>query len=119
MNSTHIEFSIDDSTLNMSEKIILGSLLLLISVPGNAFLMALIQFDRIGGDPLKRRITDQVSLENKSFWTQSSQLKPKSFLIKALHLIQHSWYNGKHDIRKHSFVGFNFRKRTSNICYLS
>ena len=51
----------------MSEKIILGSLLFLISFPGNAFLMALIQFDRIGGDPLKRRITDQVSLKNAIF----------------------------------------------------
>ena len=60
MNSSHIEFSSDDSKLSMSEMIILGNLLFLISVPGNAFLMALIQFDRIGGDPLKRRITDQV-----------------------------------------------------------
>ena len=60
MNSSHIEFSFDDSKLSMSEMIIVGNLLFLISVPGNAFLMALIQFDRIGGDPLKRRITDQV-----------------------------------------------------------
>ena len=118
MNSTHIEFSIDDSTLNMSEKIILGSLLFLISVPGNAFLMVLIQFDRIGGDPLKRRITDQVSLENKNFWTQSSQLNPKSFFIEALHLIQCAWYNGQHNIRKHSSIRFDFGKRNSNFCYL-
>ena len=77
MNSTHIEFSIDDSTLNMSEKIILGSLLFLISVPGNAFLMALIQFDRIGGDPLKRRITDQVSLKLKEFLHTKQSIKAK------------------------------------------
>ena len=77
MNSTLIEISVDDSTLNMSEKIILGSLLFLISVPGNAFLMALIQFDRIGGDPLKRRITDQVSLKLKEFLHTKQSIKAK------------------------------------------
>ena len=86
MNSSHIEFSLDDSTLNTSEKIILGSLLFLISVPGNAFLMALIQFDRIGGDPLKRRITDQVSSRNGKVFAHERS-KAKLFLVEALHLI--------------------------------
>ena len=61
MNSTHTEFSFHESTLNTYENTILGILLFMISVPGTAFLIALIQFDRIGGDPLKRRIIDQVS----------------------------------------------------------
>ena len=33
---------------------------LLIEILGNALLIGLIQFERLGGDPLKRRITDQV-----------------------------------------------------------
>ena len=61
MNSTQTEFSFDESTLNTYENTILGILLFMISVPGTAFLIALFQFDRIGGDPLKRRIIDQVS----------------------------------------------------------
>ena len=61
MNSTQTEFSYDESTLNTFENTILGIMLFMIAVPGTAFLIALIQFDRIGGDPLKRRIIDQVS----------------------------------------------------------
>ena len=61
MNSSHTEFSFHESTLNTYENTILGIMLFMISVPGTVFLIALIQFDRIGGDPLKRRIIDQVS----------------------------------------------------------
>ena len=64
MNSTPTEFSFDESTLNTYENTILEILLFMISVPGTVFLIALIQFDRIGGDPLKRRIIDQVSIGN-------------------------------------------------------
>ena len=61
MNSSHTEFSFHESTLNTYENTILGIMLFMISVPGTVFLIALIQFDRIEGDPLKRRIIDQVS----------------------------------------------------------
>ena len=62
MNSSHNEFSYDDSSLTTFEKVVLGIMLFLISIPGTVMLMILVQFDRIGGDPLKRRITDQVSV---------------------------------------------------------
>ena len=44
-----------------SEKIIFGIQWLLFQIIGNGLLIGLIQFDRFGGNPLKRRITDQVS----------------------------------------------------------
>ena len=62
INSSHTEFSYDDSSLTTFEKVVLGIMLFLISIPGTVMLMILVQFDRIGGDPLKRRITDQVSV---------------------------------------------------------
>ena len=34
--------------------------------PGNGLLLGLIQFDRLGGDPLKRRILDQVSFQSSN-----------------------------------------------------
>ena len=60
--NSHTEFSFDDSSLTTFEKVVLGIMLFLISIPGTVMLMILVQFDRIGGDPLKRRITDQVSV---------------------------------------------------------
>ena len=44
------------------EQIIFGIQWFLIQVFGNGLLIGLIQFDRHGGDPLKRRITDQVRI---------------------------------------------------------
>ena len=42
------------------DKGIVGLLWGFLEIPVNAGLMGLVQFDRLGGDPLKRRITDQV-----------------------------------------------------------
>ena len=44
------------------EKFTFGVQWILFQTVGNILLVGLIQFDREGGDPLKRRITDQVSL---------------------------------------------------------
>ena len=46
--------------IQMEDKIIAGILWILYTIPGNAFMFGIVQFDRLGGDPLKRRITDQV-----------------------------------------------------------
>ena len=43
------------------EKVIFGLQWFLFQVIGNGLLIGIIQFDRFGADPLKRRITDQVS----------------------------------------------------------
>ena len=57
-NSTEIEFQ--PSGLTFSEKAFSVCLWIFIEVFGNGLIIGLIQFDRLGGDPLKRRITDQV-----------------------------------------------------------
>ena len=58
---SNIKFLYEDLDLNIGEKIIVGIFWILIVVLGNGFLIGIIQFDRFGGDPLKRRIVDQVN----------------------------------------------------------
>ena len=60
MNVTRYEFSTEDLTFNAVEKVAIVILWLVIQIPGNVMLVGIIQFDRLGGDPLKRRIQDQV-----------------------------------------------------------
>ena len=58
MNQT--VFTSEDVVLNISEKAIIVTLWLLIELVGSCMLIGLIQFERLNGDPLKRRIVDQV-----------------------------------------------------------
>ena len=53
------------STVNFGyhEKCIFVVQWILFQIVGNILLVGLIQFDRWGGDPLKRRITDQVTID--------------------------------------------------------
>ena len=60
-NSTYSGFTTLDTSLTTPEKIVIVVLWILVEVFGNGLLFGLIQFDRFGGDPLKRRIVDQVS----------------------------------------------------------
>ena len=60
MNATKYELSTEDFSFNAFEKVAIAVLWLVIQVPGNIMLLGIIQFDRLGGDPLKRRIQDQV-----------------------------------------------------------
>ena len=60
MNGTKYEFSTEDLAFNPVEKVVLVVVWLVIQIPGNVMLVGLIQFDRLGGDPLKRRLLDQV-----------------------------------------------------------
>ena len=60
-NTSNIEFLNEDLELNICEKIVIGVFWILIVVFGNGFLIGIIQFDRFEGDPLKRRIVDQVN----------------------------------------------------------
>ena len=53
--------SMDLEKCSESEKAVCILVWLIIEVLGNGFIIGIIQFDRLGGDPLKRRITDQVS----------------------------------------------------------
>ena len=58
--TSNIEFFHEDLELNIGQKIVIGVFWFLIVVFGNGFYIGIIQFDRFGGDPLKRRIVDQV-----------------------------------------------------------
>ena len=58
MNST--EFASEEIQLRIVEKAIIVTLWLFIEFVGSALLIGLIEFERLGGDPLKRRIVDQV-----------------------------------------------------------
>ena len=42
------------------EKVICVLVWLIIQILGNFLILGIIQYERFGGDPLKRRITDQV-----------------------------------------------------------
>ena len=63
MNITQYEFSTEDLSFNAFEKLGILVMWLVIQIPGNIMLFGIIQFDRSGGDPLKRRIQDQVRLK--------------------------------------------------------
>ena len=54
----HTSFQIDENP--MFDKVISGITWGILQFPCNALMIGLIQFDRLGGDPLKRRVTDQV-----------------------------------------------------------
>ena len=56
MNTTSFEICENPSF----DKIISGITWGLLQFPCNALMFGLVQFDRLGGDPLKRRVTDQV-----------------------------------------------------------
>ena len=56
-NSTLI---VDPSGLTNTEKVLSGLLWITINVPGNLLLYGLIQYEKEGRHPLKKRITDQV-----------------------------------------------------------
>ena len=60
MNFSRLEF-VCDLKLNMYQKVMVGIVWFSVMIVGNIMLYGLIQFELNGGDPLKRRIIDQVS----------------------------------------------------------
>ena len=60
MNQTEVEFNQEVEKI-LAEKIVIGFIWILVETLGNSMLFGMVQFDRLGGDPLKRRIVDQVS----------------------------------------------------------
>ena len=55
----HTEFNV---ILHSIEIIMILLIWVLVQIPGNFMLYLLIQFDRLGGDPMKRRLVDQVRI---------------------------------------------------------
>ena len=60
MNFARLEF-VGDLNLNMYQKVMVGIVWFSVMIVGNIMLYGLIQFERNGGDPLKRRMVDQVN----------------------------------------------------------
>ena len=60
-----IEWTPYELELNFWESILILMLWILIQFLGNGLLLGLIQYNRFGEDPLKRRISDQVSKKNR------------------------------------------------------
>ena len=55
-----LEFEFKETDLNAVECLIIVIIWILIQFLGNGLMLGLIQHDRLGEDPLKRRISDQV-----------------------------------------------------------
>ena len=53
-----VNFEVDETTT--LEKVLAFIAWILLQFPCNGMMLGLIQFERLGGDPLKRRLTDQV-----------------------------------------------------------
>ena len=60
-NSDWSFHAIEVEEYTVADKIVSGITWGLLNFPCNALMFGLVQFDRLGGDPLKRRVTDQVS----------------------------------------------------------
>ena len=60
MNSTEYFDTSIEVGYTITNKVISGVTWGLMQFPCNALIFGLVQFDRLGGDPLKRRVTDQV-----------------------------------------------------------
>ena len=60
-NFTKLEFVSEDLSLTIYQKVIVVIVWFSVMILGNSMLYGLIQFEKYGGDPLKRRIIDQVS----------------------------------------------------------
>ena len=65
----------EDLELSNFEKVIIGVFWIMIVVIGSGFLIGIIEFDRFGGDPLKRRIVDKVSAEKNTVCYKKIHLK--------------------------------------------
>ena len=61
MNDTSSKLaSLEVEENDLAIKILASTIWIFLEFPCNAMLFGLVHFERIGGDPLKRRITDQV-----------------------------------------------------------
>ena len=74
-NTSNTKFLSEDLELSNFEKVIIGVFWIMIVVIGSGFLIGIIEFDRFGGDPLKRRIVDKVSAEKNTVCYKKIHLK--------------------------------------------
>ena len=62
MNIADLKTSIEVQDFTTFEKCCVCSIWLYMQFVSNPLFFGIVQFERKGGDPLKRRVTDQVSL---------------------------------------------------------
>ena len=60
MSTRIVDIVLEQEEFKFSEKVVASVIWFLIQFPCNFGWLGLIQFEKFGGDPLKRRITDQV-----------------------------------------------------------
>ena len=113
MNITKYEFSTVDLAFNAFEKAALMGLWLVIQIPGNIMLVGLIQFDRLGGDPLKRRLLDQVRFKAIYIVTTVHTIVNKSYLKKYVYfLVVYTW------LYDSSISESNLLKLIDHLCFV-
>ena len=69
-----LEFEFMETDLNAVECTLIVIVWILIQFLGNGLLLGLIQHDRLGEDPLKRRISDQVSLKSGNVYPKVKKI---------------------------------------------
>ena len=60
-NDTVGNFLLDEINFTWGKKILMAFEWTLLEILGNGLIFGMIQFERLGADPMKRRLTDQVS----------------------------------------------------------
>ena len=65
-----MNIALEQEEFTLSDKVAASLICFLNQIPGNFGWLGLIQFEKFGGDPLKRRITDQVLKVNVMFYTE-------------------------------------------------
>ena len=58
------EYSDEPTSIDVMYSVLATLIWLLTEIPGNAMMIGIIMFEKYGGDPLKRRISDQVIFSN-------------------------------------------------------
>ena len=84
---TEVRFTVEGIELGIPEKVIIVLLWLLTETIGNGLLFGLIQFDIFAGDPLKRRITDQVCTLDLFNYFGRKKCKNMFLILANVHLL--------------------------------
>ena len=99
-----MDIVLEQEEFTLSDKVAASVICFLIQFPGNFGWLGLIQFEKFGGDPLKRRITDQVQLVNIIFLQKRTWDKWQTSIILAnvkndtsINVSQHCGHNWNFD----------------------
>ena len=63
-------YTIEVPEVSVTERVLSFVTWFLTNSLGNGMMIGIVQFERFGGDPLKRRVTDQVSHSEQLMWLQ-------------------------------------------------